>query len=210
LGLSAVSVGVQRIGIYGGAFDPPHLAHQALARAATTQLELNQLLILPTGQAWHKSHQPTDAAHRINMARLAFAEIPQVQVDIRETLRSGPTYTIDTLTELQLENPSATFFLLMGSDQFNAFTQWHRWQDIAKIATVCIAARAISISEKASKGIENQVQTACKIVNIQMPSMTTSATDIRKRVSHGLSIDHLVNPSVARYIAQHGLYTNTI
>lgn len=174
------------------------------------QLKLDQLLVLPTGQAWHKSHQPSAAMHRLAMTRLAFADIPQVRVDARETLRSGPTYTIDTLTELLEEIPGVELFLVMGADQFEAFAQWHRWQDIAKIATICIAARATSISVKASKDIENQVQTACKMVTIQMPPMSTSATDIRERVRQGLGIDHLVNADVARYIAQNSLYTDTI
>jgi nicotinate-nucleotide adenylyltransferase len=199
-----------RLGVYGGAFDPPHLAHHALARLATVQLNLDQLLVFPTGQAWHKSHPPSSAMHRLAMARLAFADIPQVQVDARETLRSGPTYTIDTLTELQNQSPSSALFLLMGADQFKAFMQWHRWQDIAKIATICIAARATSVSAKASKDIENQVQTACKMTSIQMPPMSTSATEIRERVRQGLGIDHLVNAEVARYIVQHGLYNDPI
>ncbi len=198
--------GLLRLGVYGGAFDPPHLAHHALARAAIAKLGLDQLRIFPTGQAWHKPYQPTGAEHRVAMARLAFADLAQVQVDARETQRPGATYTIDTLTELRAENPNAELFLLMGSDQFKAFDTWHRWQDITKIATICIAARAISTSAKDQKDVEMQVQTACKMVYIEMPPMTTSATDIRERVRQGLGIDHLVNADVARYIAQYHLY----
>jgi nicotinate-nucleotide adenylyltransferase len=203
-------MGLQRLGVYGGAFDPPHLAHHTLAAAAITQLGLNQLRIFPTGQAWHKSYQPTAAEHRVAMARLAFADLARVQVDTRETQRPGATYTIDTLTELRAENPGAELFLLMGSDQFKAFDTWHRWHDIAKIATICIAARAISTSTKDQKDAKMQVQTACKMVYIQMPPMTTSATDIRERVRQGLGIDHLVNADIARYIAQYHLYTAPI
>jgi nicotinate-nucleotide adenylyltransferase len=193
--------------VYGGAFDPPHHAHHALAQAAIAQLALDQLLIFPTGQAWHKLSPPSAVQHRLAMARLAFADMAQVQVDARETHRLGPTYTVDTLTQLQDEQPHAALFLLMGADQFGAFSTWHRWQDIAKIATICIAARAISTSEKGQKGLQNTALTGCKIQSIDMPAMSTSATDIRHRVRAGLDISHLVNAGVARYIALNGLYS---
>ncbi len=196
-----------RLGVYGGAFDPPHIAHHALAQAAIRQLALDELRILPTGQAWHKTRQPSPAQHRLAMAKMAFADLAKVQVDARETLRPGATYTIDTLTELQAENPSAELFLLMGADQFQAFSSWHRWQDIAKIATICIAARATSASVQCQNSVQNTVQTACKIEIIDMPAMSTSATDLRARARQGLRYDHLVSAGVARYIAQHHLYS---
>jgi nicotinate-nucleotide adenylyltransferase len=196
-----------RLGVYGGAFDPPHIAHHALAQAAIAQLQLSQLRIFPTGQAWHKAYQPSAAEHRLAMARLAFADIADVLVDARETQRPGATYTIDTLQDLRTEYPQAELFLLMGSDQFNTFDTWHKWQDIAQIATICIATRAISASAKGQNGLPHLSQTACKIQYLDMPVMTTSATDIRLRVRQGLGIDHLVNADVARYIAQYHLYT---
>jgi nicotinate-nucleotide adenylyltransferase len=197
-----------RLGVYGGAFDPPHVAHHTLAQAAIEQLQLDQLRIFPTGQAWHKTYQPLPAMHRLAMAQLAFADLAQVQIDPRETQRPGATYTIDTLTELQGEQPQAELFLIMGADQFQAFRTWHRWQDIAKIATLCIAGRAHPASEKGVNALENTDQTACKMLHINMPAMSTSATEIRRQVREGLGIDHLVNPGVARYIAQHHLYTS--
>jgi nicotinate-nucleotide adenylyltransferase len=196
-----------RLGVYGGAFDPPHVAHHALAQSAISQLALDQLRIFPTGQAWHKMRQPSPAQHRLAMTQLAFADLTKVQVDARETLRPGATYTIDTLNELQAENPGAELFLLMGADQFQAFGNWHRWQDIAKIATICIAARATSTSAESLNRLQNTAQTACKIQLIDMPAMDISATELRERVRQGLSCDHLVNNEVARYIAQYHLYS---
>ncbi|MGA8515501.1 MAG: nicotinate (nicotinamide) nucleotide adenylyltransferase [Burkholderiaceae bacterium] len=199
---------VLRLGIYGGAFDPPHAAHYALAQAAIAHLQLDQLRIFPTGQAWHRAQQATVAQHRLAMAQLAFADLARAKVDPRETLRPGVTYTIDTVTELHDEYPQAALFLIMGADQFNAFGAWRRWQDIAQIATLCVAARADSASKKALNSTENTALTACKILSIPMPPMPTSATDIRRRVQEGFGLDHLVKPSVARYIAQHHLYSH--
>ncbi len=93
----------RRIGLLGGAFDPPHRAHQALARAAIEQMQLSELRILPTGQAWHKARPLSPAPHRLAMARLAFEGLPQATVDDRELRREGPTYTVDTLRELAAE-----------------------------------------------------------------------------------------------------------
>ncbi len=195
-----------RIGMYGGAFDPAHLAHHALAQAAVAQLRLDILYIVPTGHAWHKTRQLSAPQHRLAMAKLAFADVPAVRVDNRETQRAGPTYTLDTLNELQVVHPQAQLYLLMGADQFAAFGSWHHWPDIAKIATICIAARAVSTGDMHKNNAKNEVQSQCKMHVIHMPDMPISATDIRDRVKLGLGIDHLVNPNVARYIAQHQLY----
>ena len=97
-----------RLGVYGGAFDPPHLAHVALARTALHQLELDELRIFPTGQAWHKARALTAAEHRLAMVQLAFGALADTVVDARELQRSGPTYTIDTLRELRAEMPQAS------------------------------------------------------------------------------------------------------
>ena len=96
-----------RIGVFGGAFDPPHKGHVVLARAALQELQLDALRIIPTGNAWHKIRSLTPAVHRLAMAQLAFSEIDKVVIDPRETQRSGASYTIDTLRELQSEFPGA-------------------------------------------------------------------------------------------------------
>jgi nicotinate-nucleotide adenylyltransferase len=203
LGLSAL----HRLGIYGGAFDPPHLAHEALARAAIEQYSLDELRILPTGQAWHKSRSLTAAEHRLAMAELAFADQPQARIDDRETRRSGATYTIDTLHELQAENPQAQLFVLMGQDQLQFFPQWHRYEEILKIATILVALRAGSMPAIGQKGIENQGKIAHQ--TIRMPASPISATQIRHLSQQQQTIGHLVKPAVARYIDAHRLYSFT-
>ena len=117
-----------RIGVMGGAFDPPHMAHRMLAETALEGLQLDQLRIFPTGQAWHKSPALSPAADRLAMARLAFADLPQVVVDPAELHRSGPTYTLDTLRQLRLDYPHERLFLIIGADQARSFDRWHGWQ----------------------------------------------------------------------------------
>lgn len=194
----------RRIGVFGGAFDPPHAAHRALAQAALQQLALDALYIIPTGQAWHKTRSLSAAEHRLAMARLAFADLPGALVDPRETQRSGPSYTVDTLEALGCENPHATLFLLIGEDQASALHTWHRWPEILRLATICVATRAHSTRASVKEDAEPLDRTGWRTLN--MPSMAVSATDIRQRLAQGQPVDTLVTEPVARYIAHHHLY----
>ena len=196
-----------RIGVLGGAFDPPHLAHFQLAQAAIEQYALQSLLILPMGQAWYKARSLSAAQHRLQMAELHFQELPQAHVDARETLRSGPSYTFDTLQELRQEHPDAQLLLILGADQLAFFPHWHRYEEILKIATLLVAFRADSMPHTGQKDLEKQGKIPHS--QIQMPASPISSTQIRQLCLQGESIDHLVKPAVARYIAKHRLYRST-
>ncbi len=194
----------RRIGIFGGAFDPPHIAHVALARTAIEQLRLDVLFVIPTGEAWHKSRPLTPACHRLEMTHLAFAELDCVVVDPRETLRAGPSYTADTLLELHTEFPLAQLFLVLGEDQAQALGSWHRFSEIPEIATICVAERA---DFTGAKGIFNALPAEIPgLRQLEMPPLEVSSTDIRSRLAHGQADAPLVFDPVARYIAQHHLY----
>jgi len=191
-----------RMGMFGGAFDPPHNAHVALARAAVAQLQLGELRIFPTGRPWHRTEKLTPPEDRLAMARAAFSALPQSVVDDREVLRAGPTYTIDTLRELRRESQGIELFLVMGEDQARAFTGWHEWAEIARIATLCVAHRTDPAS---TAGPAINVPGAT-IALLQLPDMPESATEIRRRAAKGEDISSLVPPGVAGYIAAHHLY----
>ena len=208
-----------RLGVFGGAFDPPHLAHGVLAQAAIDQLELDALWVIPTGDAWHKARPLSPATHRLAMARLAFASMPKVVVDDRETRRVGPSYTIDTLLELQGENPLADLFLIIGADQARAFAGWHRWQEVSESATICVAGRDVLTSIYTPTSTPASISTDAEYVppsalkdrflRLKMPSTPISATAIRARVAQSEPISALVGEPVARYIAQHHLYSQS-
>ena len=198
----------KRIGVFGGAFDPPHNAHLALAKTALVELELDALHVIPTGQAWHKPRNLSAPEQRLDMARLAFGDMPRVLVDDREIKRAGPTFTIDTLQALQAENPGAQLYLMMGADQFSAFRQWHQWQEILQIAIICIAARPRFDWPEGQFGTLNQSE--MRLLILQMPEMAVSATQIRQLIAGGLGenagLANLLPSAVASYIAQHQLY----
>ncbi len=203
-----MSLQARKIGVFGGAFDPPHNAHVALAQTALTELGLDALHVIPTGQAWHKARPLSPAENRLAMTHLAFQDMPKVVVDDREIKRAGPTFTIDTLQALQAENPGAELYLIMGADQFAAFQQWHRWREIVNSAIICIAARARFDWSEGQFEPLNELKN--RTVILQMPPMAVSATQIRQLLAGGLGenqamADLLPNP-VASYIAQNQLY----
>jgi nicotinate-nucleotide adenylyltransferase len=194
----------RRLGVFGGAFDPPHLAHAALVQAAINQLDLDALWLIPTGHAWHKARTLSPAVHRLNMAKLAFASNPKVVIDERETRRAGPSYTIDTLHELKAENPLADLFLIIGEDQARSITTWHRWQEVMQSATICVAGRDDSSLSDGRFVPSNALEGAS--LRLKMPLNPVSATAIRARVAQAEPVAALVGEPVARYIAQHHLY----
>lgn len=189
--------------MFGGAFDPPHLAHIALARAALEQLELDQLLVLPTGRAWHKPQTLSAPEHRLAMARLAFGDLPRTIVDDRELRRAGPTYTIDTLRELNAEHPEAQLFLVIGEDQALSLTTWHEWQAVVTLAVLCMAARPAA---KAAGAVLPKLPAQAEFRLLELPAMPESATEVRARAAAGEGIAHLVPPAVASYIERQHLY----
>jgi len=203
---------VMRLGVFGGAFDPPHLAHVALVEAAVAQLQLDQVCVLPTGQAWHKPRKLSDAAHRLAMTRLAFAHVPQVVVDEREILRTGPSYTVDTLHELQTEYPQAQLYLLLGDDQRRALPAWHQIGEIGRIAIICASGRDMAVrawneesgAAPTTPPLFDTLQE--RIRTLDMPLMPHSATDIRVLAAAEQALTGLVSPAVERYIHEHHLY----
>lgn len=197
-----------RIGVFGGAFDPPHVAHQAMARAAVAQFKLDLLRIIPTGSAWHKARPLTDATHRLAMVHLAFDDIQPSCVDCREIERQGPTYTIDTLLALKAEHPDAELFLFIGEDQARAFKSWHRWEEISHMSTVVVAQRPETQDDTASPNFAqwHNGGLSADVQRLDMTPQAVSATDIRSRIARGSTMPPLLPLSVQRYIEQHRLY----
>jgi len=202
-----------RIGMFGGAFDPPHWAHRTLAETALRQLRLDRLHIMPTGHAWHKSRVLSAAAHRVAMCEAAFSGLPQACIDAREICRAGPSYTADTLRELAAEYPYAQLFLLLGADQWLAFKRWSRWEEVLTLATLAVANRPLHIAADADTSSAMAVDLSgvdLPFVPLDMPLHDTSSTAIRAHV-HGQSrrfpdLEVLVPEGVARYISEHHLY----
>jgi nicotinate-nucleotide adenylyltransferase len=196
------------MGMFGGAFDPPHMAHIALAKHAIEQFDLDALRIIPTGDAWHKTRTLTPSPHRLAMTRLAFADVARVVVDPREIDRDGATYTFDTLQALSDEMPAVDWYLFIGADQANAFQTWHRWQEILGLATLVVANRPLDGQGAHASQWHNAVSP--DVQRLDMPSLNVSATDIRAHFAQASQsaafMSAWVPAAVQHYIEKHSLY----
>jgi nicotinate-nucleotide adenylyltransferase len=192
-----------RIGLFGGTFDPPHNAHMALARAALTELELDEVRWILAGQPWQKARAMTPAPQREAMVRAAIDGEPRFLLDRSELDRQGPSYTLDTVRALQAMQPRAQWFLIIGADQYAGLHTWHSWRELLSLVTLAVANRPGPASGRAP--VHAEVLRIPHLV-VPLPMLDVSATEIRERVAQGLQIDAMVPPAVARYIDQHHLY----
>lgn len=191
---------MKRIGLFGGTFDPPQLAHLALARCALDALRLDELRWIPTGKPWQKSRAVTAAAHREAMVRLTIEAEPRFTLERCELERAGPSVTLDTVRELQQRDGAATWIWIMGSDQYANLHTWRGWRELLQRVTLAVADRP-----GVSAAVNPEVA-AHPHAMVPLPPLAISATDIRARVQRGESIAGLVADSVASYIDQHHLY----
>lgn len=198
---------VRRVGLMGGSFDPVHRAHLALAEAALRHLKLDEVRWIPVGQPWQKARHLADATHRLAMVQLAVAHEPRFVVDAIETQRTGPSYTLDTVLALQAQATQPThWFLIIGQDQYANLPTWHGWQPLLQAVTLAVACRGHEqpCAPAALQGLDHQV------VELPLPPLTVSSTEIRQRLGRGEApltlANELVPQAVARYIANHQLY----
>ncbi len=193
-----------RIGIFGGSFDPVHSAHLALAQSALGALQLDQVRWVPAGNPWQKTRAMTPAEDRAALVQAAIAGEPRFVLDRLEVDRSGPSYTLDTVRELQASHPGVQWVLLIGQDQYSGLHTWKDWQALLGLVELAVANRPGETREPHA-----DVQRFPHRM-VPLPMLDISSTDVRARVAAGLDISELVPPGVARYIETHGLYRSPV
>jgi nicotinate-nucleotide adenylyltransferase len=211
------------IGLLGGSFDPIHVGHLALARAALERLRLAELRFIPAGQPWQKG-AITEGAHRARMIALAIAGEPRFVLDMREIERPGPTYTIDTLRELRAALGADTpLVLVMGADQMERLDTWRDWAHLLDFAHIAVARRndaVLTLSWPLQEFYNAHWarpewladRPAGRIVDLEMAPVDASATEVRTLLrappspARDARLAQIVPAAVLDYIRAHDLY----
>lgn len=196
-----------RIGIFGGTFDPPHLGHLILASEARRQLELGRLLWVLTPQSPHKLEQEiTPLEDRLEMVRRAIADEPAFELSTIEFERPAPQYMVDTLGILQEANPGAELVLLLGADSVLALDTWHRPADLLN------ACHEIGVMRRPGEEIQPAELESilpglmAKVRIVEAPLLQISSREIRRRAAGGIDFRYFVPTKVYEYIQAHKLY----
>lgn len=198
---------MKRLGIFGGTFNPIHLGHLNLVENAAQELELDQVLIIPTFIPPHKETSDlVEGKHRLAMCQLAVQNIPMLQVSDIELRRGGASYTYLTLEKLHGDYPDAQLFFIVGGDMLLSFRQWMHWERVLDLAMLCAAPRTPeerpALQEEAA--VLAKIGHGCRV--LEAPILEMSATEIRRCIQQGESTESFIAPQVAQYIADHGLY----
>ena len=197
-----------KIGVLGGTFDPIHKGHIIVAEATIAQLNLTEVLFVPAGQPWLKEDRPILAAeHRVQMVHLAIANQPYCKLSTIEIDRAGPSYTVDTITELQSHlGAGDELFFILGWDNLSQLPQWREPSRLIKMCHLVAVPRPgypLHDLNSLEAGIPGLSQ---RLILLDKPNIVIDATEIRNRVAKGLSIQYLVPESVDEYIRQNKLY----
>lgn len=198
---------MERIGIYGGTYSPPHIGHLKAAEYAIEALGLDRLLLIPTGVSPHKAMSAgATSADRLEMLRLSAAGMEKAQVSDLEIRRQGSSYTVDTLRTIREENPGAELVLLMGTDMFVSFLSWREPEAIMALATLAVFCRGErGERERIEAQKENLEAMGAKIRLVENPVNAISSTDLRRMLVFGCA-DPFLMPGVGDYIREKGLY----
>ena len=185
----------------GGTFDPIHHGHLVAASEVQAWFELDEVIFVPTGQPWQKTHREVSPAEdRYLMTVIATASNPRFSVSRVDIERGGPTYTIDTLRDLQAQRPGAELFFITGADALARILSWkdaHTIFDLAHLVGVTRPGHELSLT-----GLPED-----RVSQLEVPALAISSSDCRERVAAGLPVWYLVPDGVVQYIAKHRLYT---
>ena len=206
------------IGIFGGTFDPIHHGHLKTVQHVKDQLQLEQVRLVPLGQAVHRQQPEATTAERLEMLQAALTEYTDLLADDREIRRSGGSYTVDTLASLHEDFPDKTFCLITGVDAINHFAKWHKPEKILTLANIVVMHRpdeSLSDNPQLQALLQNRL---CADINefsqnrtgqvmlLDVPQIRISSTQIRQRLKEHQDIEDLVPSEVAKLITQKQLY----
>lgn len=193
----------ERLGIFGGTFDPPHVGHLVTAVNVRHDLGLDRVLLVVNDVPWQKvgSRPISAAADRFAMVEAAVRGVDGLAASPIEIDAGGPSYTVDTLVALRAESPARELFVILGADAAAGLLTWDRAEEVRDLATVVAVHRP---------GVADVTPLAgWRWVRLDLPGLEVSSTDLRERVRDGRPLDYLVPDAVIECIAARGLYRET-
>ena len=190
----------RRIGIFGGTFDPIHVGHLVAAVNVRYELSLDRLLLVVNNQPWQKEglRDITPAEDRYAMVEAAVGDVPGIEASRIEIDRGGTSYTADTLEQLAALERDAELFTVVGADAADTIETWERVEAVARLSTLVVVNRPGSMRHAPLEG--------WRVVEIEVPALEVSSTDLRTRAAEGRPLDYLVPDAAIRVIRSRGLY----
>lgn len=190
----------ERLGIFGGTFDPPHVGHLVVAVNARHAFRLDRLLLVVAHDPWQKTHSRavSSAIDRLAMVEAAVADVDGLEASALEIERGGISYSADTLAALRDEDPSRELFLVVGSDAAAGLPTWDRGDEVRKLATIVVATRPGAEAGTPPPGWSWEM--------VETPRLEVSSTDLRARIADGRPLDYLLTPAVIDCIRARRLY----
>jgi nicotinate-nucleotide adenylyltransferase len=190
----------ERLGIFGGTFDPPHVGHLVTAVNVRHDLALDRVLLVVAGQPWQKlgTREISSAADRYAMVAAAVGTVEGLEASALEIDRQGMSFTADTLSTLATEDPTRELFLILGSDAAAGLSTWDRADEVRALATLVVVDRPGARSSGPPPGWTWE--------RVEVPRLEVSSTDLRARVAEGRPLDYLLTPAVIATIGDRGLY----
>lgn len=184
-----------KIGVFGGTFDPVHLGHVISVLEVKLKFGLDKVIFIPARQSPHKKTKPADDADRIMMVEKAIADYDSFHLDTVELDREGVSFTYDTAVYLKEKFPEDELYFLMGTDQYESFEKWHRYEDLLDMMKFIVMMRH-----------SDELDIPSPFIRADQLVVEISSTLIRRRVGEGLPFRHFLHPSVYEYIKENALY----
>lgn len=197
---------MKNIGIFGGTFNPPHIGHINAVEQFNKALQLDKMLIIPSGIPPHKRVEAdVNKEDRLNMTKLAF---PNYEVLDLEINKEGINYTVDTLNYLKEQEPNSQLFFLVGSDMFLSFDLWYKPKEICKLCVVVVIARhkgELTNIQKQKEAVEMRYNADVKVISIT--PIEVSSTQLREDIKNKKNLQNKIPKQVLEYIEKKGLYS---
>ncbi|MEO6792576.1 MAG: nicotinate-nucleotide adenylyltransferase [Mycobacterium sp.] len=194
------------MGVMGGTFDPIHNGHLVAASEVADLFKLDEVIFVPTGQPWLKDRRATAAEDRYLMTVIATAANPRFSVSRVDIDRDGPTYTKDTLRDLNAMNPDAELYFITGADALASILSWQNWEEMFELARfVGVNRPGYDLNDEHLAGVLDSLPEDA-LTLVEVPALAISSTDCRQRAADSRSIWYLVPDGVVQYVSKRRLY----